>query len=191
MAQASSTMASNNEAISVRSARINSIILGNDKAVKCDRVSECLHRESLLDALCVFYDECERESQRSNDKQVNEFVQKCKLKPQALFSNMLIVSEPIFFQWPDRPVITETEKLRVNYSDFVIKDLIGKGYFGEVHVSNVKLRSERRLLLLRNFRLLAVGEREAKPGPLCHETNSKDWHNVFPNTGRTGHYGST
>lgn len=31
--------------------------------------------------------------------------------------------------------MAETETLRVSYNDFTVKDLIGKGYFGEVHVS--------------------------------------------------------
>lgn len=32
----------------------------------------------------------------------------------------------------------EAESLRVNYNDFTVKDLIGKGYFGEVHVSAMR-----------------------------------------------------
>lgn len=73
-------MASNKEAISVRSARLNQIILGNDGGAKNGRagVSECLSRESLLDALSVLYNECHKESQKNSDKQVVEFVHKCK-----------------------------------------------------------------------------------------------------------------
>lgn len=75
-------MASKNEAISVRSSRLNQIVLGNDAASKLGRgghsVSDCLNRESLLDALNVLYSECQKESQKNNDKQVVEFVQKCK-----------------------------------------------------------------------------------------------------------------
>lgn len=65
-------MASNSEAISVRSARLNKVILGNDSTT-----SNGLNRESLLDALSVLYNECQKESQKNTDKQVNEFVQKC------------------------------------------------------------------------------------------------------------------
>lgn len=72
-------MASKGEAISVRSARLNQIVLGNDAATKSGRgVSECLNRESLLDALSVLYNECQKEGQKNTDKQVTEFVQKCK-----------------------------------------------------------------------------------------------------------------
>lgn len=75
-------MSSKNEAISVRSARLNQIVLGNDAASKLKRgghsVSDCLNRESLLDALTVLYSECQKESQKNNDKQVVEFVQKCE-----------------------------------------------------------------------------------------------------------------
>lgn len=35
----------------------------------------------------------------------------------------------------DRDLITETKKLRVNINDFTLKSLIGKGYFGEVHLA--------------------------------------------------------
>ena len=33
-----------------------------------------------------------------------------------------------------RSIINETEQLRVNAHDFVVKTLIGKGYFGNVHL---------------------------------------------------------
>lgn len=33
-----------------------------------------------------------------------------------------------------RPIVEETRQLRVNVDDFVIKALIGKGYFGNVHL---------------------------------------------------------
>lgn len=79
-------MASNSEAISVRSARLNQIVLGNgsegvarNSRAGVSVVQESLNRESLLDALSVLYNECHKESQKSAaDKQVVEFVQKCK-----------------------------------------------------------------------------------------------------------------
>lgn len=83
-------MASNSEAISVRSARLNQIVLGNDGTSKNGNgragVAECLNRESLLDALSVLYNECHKESQKNSDKQVVEFVNKCKFAalPEAL-----------------------------------------------------------------------------------------------------------
>lgn len=75
-------MSSKNEAISVRSSRLNQIILGNEVSTKIGRgVQDCLNRESLLDALTVLYNECHKETQKSNnDKQFVEFVNKCKYR---------------------------------------------------------------------------------------------------------------
>lgn len=38
----------------------------------------------------------------------------------------------------DRPVLQETEKLRVSSSDFNVKTIIGKGYFGDVFLVSEK-----------------------------------------------------
>lgn len=38
----------------------------------------------------------------------------------------------------DRDVIKETNSLRVNIDDFYVKSMIGKGYFGEVHLVQEK-----------------------------------------------------
>lgn len=38
----------------------------------------------------------------------------------------------------DRDVIKEANTMRVNIDDFCIKNLIGKGYFGEVHLAAEK-----------------------------------------------------
>lgn len=38
----------------------------------------------------------------------------------------------------DREVIKEANTLRVNIDDFCIKSLIGKGYFGDVHLASEK-----------------------------------------------------
>lgn len=35
----------------------------------------------------------------------------------------------------DQNIVHDTKKLRVNLNDFQIKDLIGKGYYGEVHLA--------------------------------------------------------
>lgn len=35
----------------------------------------------------------------------------------------------------DQNAVQETKKLRVNINDFRIKDLIGKGHYGEVHLA--------------------------------------------------------
>lgn len=96
-------MASKNEAISVRSARLDQIVLGHDAGSKNGRarVGEGLNRESLLDALSVLYNECHKESQKNADKQVAEFVQKCKrlCLPECLFGSL---QYPCFlFRSPD------------------------------------------------------------------------------------------
>lgn len=41
----------------------------------------------------------------------------------------------LFVSLKDREVVNETKKLRVNIGDFRIKCLIGKGFFGEVHLA--------------------------------------------------------
>lgn len=43
-----------------------------------------------------------------------------------------------YLKIPDRDVISETEKLRVNISDFSLSSLIGKGYYGVVHLATEK-----------------------------------------------------
>lgn len=40
-------------------------------------LSEFLNRESLLDAFCLLYNECDKESLRKRDKHIAEFVNKC------------------------------------------------------------------------------------------------------------------
>lgn len=68
------------EAISVRTTRLNHILLGNvDPALKTNKtISEGLNREGLLDALCCLYDECNKDNLKRKDKNVSEFVNKCK-----------------------------------------------------------------------------------------------------------------
>lgn len=41
----------------------------------------------------------------------------------------------LFLCCTDRDVVVESKKLRVNINDFTVKSLIGKGYFGEVHLA--------------------------------------------------------
>lgn len=71
------------EAISVRTTRLNKLLLGDggsgNEGVVSKQLADALNRESLLDALSVLYTECQKESQKkSTDKHVNEFVSKCK-----------------------------------------------------------------------------------------------------------------
>lgn len=84
------------EAISVRVARINSEITG-----KSNGKNQLLHRETLLDALQVLYDECSAESMQK-DSNIAEFVKKYQ------------------------EAIKDIKTVRINISDFEIKNVIGK-----------------------------------------------------------------
>ncbi|KQS43857.1 citron Rho-interacting kinase isoform X1 [Drosophila erecta] len=124
------------EPISVRTARLNNLILGKGAGV-CAKpagsaagsgipastrrsivpvnttsaaVVEAICREGLLDAFCLLYNECDKDTLKKRDRNIAEFVNKF------------------------RPIIEETRKLRVNADDFLIKTLIGQGYFGNVHL---------------------------------------------------------
>lgn len=100
------------EAISVRLARINSQILGKNQA-KCSNMS-VFSREGLLDGLQILYDECNTECLKQYDANIRTFVDKYK------------------------NVVQELKQLRVNILDFEIKDVIGRGHFGEVHIVKEK-----------------------------------------------------
>lgn len=73
-------MSHKSETISVRTARLNHILLGQvDAALKTNKtICEGLNREGLLDALCCMYDECNKDNLKRKDKNVAEFVNKCK-----------------------------------------------------------------------------------------------------------------
>lgn len=88
------------EAISVRVARINSEIIG-----KSNGNNLLLNREVLLDVLQVLYDECSIESVKG-DSNITEFVKKYQ------------------------EAIENIKSLRINTSDFEIKNIIGKIYLG-------------------------------------------------------------
>ncbi|XP_023164478.2 citron Rho-interacting kinase [Drosophila hydei] len=116
------------EPISVRTTRLNNLILGkgvgavqksSTSALRRSvvplntasaAVAEAICREGLLDAFCLLYNECDKETLKKRDRNIAEFVNKF------------------------RPIVEETRQLRVNADDFVIKALIGKGYFGNVHL---------------------------------------------------------
>ncbi|XP_060533319.1 citron Rho-interacting kinase [Cylas formicarius] len=99
------------EPVSVRIARVNSEITGNNIALK-----RCplLARETLLDAFQALYDECCSEGLQKYDSNIANFVEKYKSAAKRV------------------------KMLRVNISDFEIKNIIGRGHFGEVHVVKEK-----------------------------------------------------
>lgn len=92
------------EPISVRISRLNEQLVGRSGKTKV------IDREGLLDALTVLYDECNTEHLKKNDKYIGGFVEKF------------------------RGVISELRRSRVNVSDFEVKNVVGCGHFGVVHV---------------------------------------------------------
>lgn len=106
-------MSETREPISVRTTRLNNLIIGNWKAsTKTSRaVADAISREGLLDAFCLLYNECDKDALKKRDKNISEFIAKY------------------------RPIVEETNALRVSANDFTVKTLIGTGYFGNVHLA--------------------------------------------------------
>ncbi|KAI4463668.1 myotonic dystrophy s/t kinase-related [Holotrichia oblita] len=96
------------EPISVRINRINAYILGKLDATK--NFTHAFTKESLLDALQLLYDECNTDHLKNSDRNIKQFIEK------------------------NRKSISTLKQLRVNLSDFDIKNVIGRGHFGEVHL---------------------------------------------------------
>ncbi|CRL04319.1 CLUMA_CG017414, isoform A [Clunio marinus] len=98
--------------ISARTTRLNSLILGRPEALPKEQKEICagINRDGLLDALFLLHQECSKDSVKKKNKNIQNFASKY------------------------RPIIRETKQLRVNVEDFVVKTLIGSGYFGEVHL---------------------------------------------------------
>lgn len=97
------------EPITVRISKLNSQIVGKAKLF-----DNLLTREGLLDALQVLYDECDTECMKNLDKKVLTFVER------------------------NKKVISEIKHSRVNMLDFELKNVIGRGNFGEVHLVKEK-----------------------------------------------------
>lgn len=83
--------------ISVRTARLNNIILGKGVGVSAKpatgassrrsivpvsttsaALAETVCREGLLDAFCLLYNECDKDSLKKRDRNIAEFVNKCE-----------------------------------------------------------------------------------------------------------------
>lgn len=74
----------------------------------------------------------------------------------------------------DRDVIKETNSLRVNIDDFCVKSLIGKGYFGEVHLASEK--STKDLYAIKKMRKsLTVTSSQVKEERDIMSYKSSDW----------------
>lgn len=70
---------SENLAISARTTRLNSIILGRPETLKAEQKEICkgISREGLLDALFALYEECNKDAIKKKSTQVSEFATKC------------------------------------------------------------------------------------------------------------------
>lgn len=68
------------ETIGVRITRLNNLILGQSDSAKCTKeLSDGLSREGLLDGLFVLYEECSKDAMKKKDKNITDFISKCKL----------------------------------------------------------------------------------------------------------------
>lgn len=76
----SGSASSSSEPINARTTRINHLILGHPEATSkvARAVTEALSREGLLDALCLLFDECNKEYLKKKDRNIFDFVSKCK-----------------------------------------------------------------------------------------------------------------
>ncbi|XP_077995775.1 citron Rho-interacting kinase-like [Glandiceps talaboti] len=101
---------SSQEAISTRNSKLNQLFLGKAASTGPKTLAT---RESLLDALFVLYDECTNDHLMRN-KHISSFVGKYKT------------------------VVQELRQLRLSISDFEVKNVIGRGHFGEVQVVREK-----------------------------------------------------
>lgn len=71
---------SENIAISARTTRLNSLILGRPEKLPAPQKEICagINRDGLLDALFVLYDECSKDAVKKKSKSIQEFTNKCK-----------------------------------------------------------------------------------------------------------------
>lgn len=68
------------QAICVRTTRLNNLILGNTdaKSKASKSLTGALAREALLDSLTLLYNECDKETIKKKDQNVSDFVSKCE-----------------------------------------------------------------------------------------------------------------
>ncbi|XP_045467164.1 citron Rho-interacting kinase-like [Harmonia axyridis] len=95
------------DTIDARVARLNSEILG--KKLKTD-ANNLITREGLFDSLQALYDECSIENIQKSDKNIEFFVKTYK------------------------KTMDDLKMTRINLTDFEIRNCIGRGHFGDVHV---------------------------------------------------------
>lgn len=85
------------EAIAVRLARLNRLILGKGPgATANNNLRKKIDREALLDALTVLYDDCNDDPVKKGDELVRVFVDKCKCCRHNLGAFVYIANFVIF-----------------------------------------------------------------------------------------------
>ncbi|XP_071962561.1 citron rho-interacting kinase-like [Antedon mediterranea] len=102
------------EPVVSRLTKLNQLI---QNKTKDNGLQSILAKEGLLDALLVLYEECHQENLMKN-KHISTFVSKHK------------------------STINELRRLRLSISDFEVKDVIGRGHFGEVKVVREKFNGD-------------------------------------------------
>uniref|UniRef100_A0A182WBH5 non-specific serine/threonine protein kinase n=1 Tax=Anopheles minimus TaxID=112268 RepID=A0A182WBH5_9DIPT len=149
------------KAIAVRTARLNDLILGRSngggdalsshgkEVADANLLDAALSREGLLDSLLVLYDECSKDAVKKKDKHIADFVTKY------------------------RTIIQETRERRVNVHDFDVKCLIGKGYFGEVHL--VAERHTDRLYAMKKMTKESVSSTQVRAERDIMATRRSEW----------------
>nr|XP_006815753.1 PREDICTED: citron Rho-interacting kinase-like [Saccoglossus kowalevskii] len=109
-----SKFSNSQEPVVTRCSKLHHLFLGKTVGVGPRTLAT---RESLLDALFVLYDECSND-QLMRDKHISSFVNKYK------------------------SIINELRQLRLSINDFEVKNVIGRGHFGEVQVVREKSTSD-------------------------------------------------
>ncbi|KAH8301117.1 hypothetical protein KR018_001886 [Drosophila ironensis] len=158
--------------ISVRTARLNNLILGKGGGVVLKpatagvsgvssrrsvvpvsttsaALTEAMGREGLLDAFCLLYNECDKDTLKKRDRNIAEFVNKY------------------------RPIVEETRRLRVNAEDFLVKTLIGQGYFGNVHLVVERQTSD--IYAMKKIRKSVVTTSQVKEERDIMSTRHSEW----------------
>ncbi|XP_055609301.1 citron Rho-interacting kinase [Uranotaenia lowii] len=145
--------------ISVRTARLNNLVLGRSDCygLQKDQPDEdgdgslevAICREGLLDSLFVLYEECSKDALTKKDKNVADFVNKY------------------------RPIIKETRSMRVNVADFDVKNMIGKGYFGEVHLVTERQTGE--IYAMKKMRKAMVTSTQVREERDIMASRRSDW----------------
>lgn len=115
----------------------------DDLSIKNNTTS--LNRDTLLDAFDVLYNECNKDALKNHNANILDFTKKCRYLYHSFpfeFGEIKKFEYQIHFSFRKvRDPLGEVKKMRVKAEDFTIKSLIGKGYFGEVHlaIENVTL----------------------------------------------------